>query len=118
MFKSDLKKVCVWCLTHKPKLIVTAFLFTVILIFHRLSNDFNRLSEFSSYGSHKIKIERLRNDSRMLPNILRADYKPEYGGNSIFFVESQEKLDGVLELTTRQACSIEAAGKFYFREHL
>lgn len=49
-------------------------------------------------------------------NILEEGFEPKTNGESIFFVETNKKVDNVIQLNSRQSCSIEAAGRFDFHE--
>lgn len=46
-------------------------------------------------------------------DILEASFQPNIDGKSIFFIETTNHKDKILNLTPRQACSIESAGKFF-----
>ena len=52
-------------------------------------------------------------DSRDLENLFKAKHKPHYDGKTIFFLETHlDKNWKEINMNARQACSIEAAGKF------
>jgi hypothetical protein len=60
---------------------------------------------------YKENSNNLKNDSRTLDMIFKAKHKPQYNGKSIFFLETHLNKNKVVSLETRQACSVEAAGK-------
>lgn len=66
----------------------------------------------------KEKFVNMTKDSRMLENILKASYKPQYNGKTIFFIDSGTKEDKTLSLSPKQACSIEAAGILEIQENI
>lgn len=101
---------------RRYKLIFICFLITYIVLLMRMqSSAVDKTVVHFKVWKEKIsdKLTSFRKDSRMLENILKASYQPPSNGKSIFFIESHTKEDKVLALTTRQACSVEAAGDFF-----
>jgi hypothetical protein len=50
-------------------------------------------------------------DRRYLENLFKANHKPKYNGKSIFFLETHTDKNESVSLTSRQACSVESAGR-------
>lgn len=82
--------------------ILFAAIFSVFLILNLQSIALRQAVNHINVSQFKIKI---------MENILHAAYQPRTDGNSIFFIESHKRDDKVVTLTSRQACSVEAAGE-------
>lgn len=50
------------------------------------------------------------NDGKTLKNILTKQQQPNHSDKNIFFHETSCTADGIIRLTSRQACAIESSG--------
>lgn len=116
LIKFDLKNIYSWLIRRKFLCIFVASVFAIFLLFHLKPSTMNQAVDHLS--SLKDKIVDLTRDSRLLENVLRASYKPQYDGKTIFFHESHVEEDKILALSPRQACSIESAGEIFFKSRI
>lgn len=96
---------------NKNIILFFAIFVFILYLFLRLSP----MDSFLSNSNEMIEIyEAVQNrmSPKLLETIYSAKYQPKNDGKTIFFVVTHKMEDKVLKLSKRQACSIEAAGKF------
>lgn len=90
-------------------------IFVVICVF--LIYLFSQPTPMDNFSQSLKKMQRQYSEEKknemkqkMLEDVLTSSRTPRKDLKSIFFIESHAASDKVLKLTTRQACSVEAAG--------
>jgi lactosylceramide 4-alpha-galactosyltransferase len=110
--KIDIKSISCWIFRQKMTTFFIALFLIMFLVYHM------KFASFDYEYVWKEKSDDLRDGFLIPANILQASKKPQFDGNSIFFIAPPPNQNKTFEFTSRQACSIEAAGKeFRFYNH-
>lgn len=102
-----------WIFTKQKLLLIILIVPTICIVYYIRAAAMNDvMSCLVKYKEMNLNFKSI--DPRTLEMIFQAKHKPHYNGKSIFFLETHidaNSKNKVVSLSTRQACSVEAAGK-------
>lgn len=109
--------VSAWIFT-KRKLVLISFIVLIVLAIYYIKAIAKVDDVMNCFVMYKEKDRQLiQTDLKTLDVLFKAKHKPQYNGRSIFFLETHIKMNSTISLSTRQACSVEAAGELKRKLH-